>query len=605
MIRRQFAALLLLLTLVVPYTAFAQQPQQEDPMIARIKDEGMNHSQVMQTLSYLTDVIGPRLTASPGMKRSNEWTRDTLTKWGLQNAHLESWGPFGRGWSLKRFSAQVSSPMDIPLIAYPKAWSPSVKVVPEMPAAPPTGRRNATLSTAPPAVGNTVTADVVFMDAKTESDLDKYKGQLKGKIVLLSQPVEVKAMFEAPGRRQDEKSLLALANALPPGAGGGFGGGGGGGRGPNGPQMSAQERAQQQFQQAVFTAKRWNMLLDEGAAVAVDVSPRGSGGTLFVQSATVAPPIPKTIEDMRPGILPRMSPYDPKSEGKMIPQITVAPEHYNRMIRMIQQGEKLKMTVDLAVEYQDADNMGYNTVAEIPGTDLKDEIVMLGGHMDSWHSGTGATDNGAGVAVAMEAVRILQTLGLKPRRTIRIALWTGEEQGLLGSRAYVAQHFGKLEGGPQFGGGGGGNANAAPAKLTTMPDYEKFSGYFNLDNGTGKIRGVYLQGNAGVRELFARWLMPFRDMGASTITISNTGGTDHQSFDGIGLPGFQFIQDEIEYDTRTHHSNQDLFDRIQADDMKQAATIMAAFVYNTAMRDEKLPRKPAPGTRATSTTTNQ
>ncbi|HEX3144693.1 MAG TPA: M20/M25/M40 family metallo-hydrolase [Pyrinomonadaceae bacterium] len=605
MIRRQFAALLLLFTLVVPYTAFAQQPQQEDPMIAKIKDEGMNRSQVMQTLSYLTDVIGPRLTASPGMKRSNEWTRDTLAKWGLQNAHLEAWGPFGRGWSLKRFSAQVSSPMDIPLIAYPKAWSPSVKVVPDMPAAPPTGRRNATLSTAPPPVSNTVTADVVFMDAKTESDLDKYKGQLKGKIVLLSQPVEVKAMFEAPGRRQDEKSLLALANALPPGAGGGFGGGGGGGRGPNGPQMSPQERAQQQFQQAVFTAKRWNMLLDEGAAVAVDVSPRGSGGTLFVQSATVAPPIPKTIEDMRPGVLPRMSPYDPKSEARMIPQITVAPEHYNRMIRMIQQGEKLKMTVDLAVEYQDADNMGYNTVAEIPGTDLKDEIVMLGGHMDSWHSGTGATDNGAGVAVAMEAVRILQTLGLKPRRTIRIALWTGEEQGLLGSRAYVAQHFGKLEGGPQFGGGGGGNANATPAKLTTLPEYEKFSGYFNLDNGTGKIRGVYLQGNAAVRELFARWLMPFRDMGASTITISNTGGTDHQSFDGIGLPGFQFIQDEIEYDTRTHHSNQDLFDRIQADDMKQAATIMAAFVYNTAMRDEKLPRKPAPGARATSTTTNQ
>jgi Zn-dependent M28 family amino/carboxypeptidase len=225
--------------------------------------------------------------------------------------------------------------------------------------------------------------------------------------------------------------------------------------------------------------------------------------------------------------------------------------------------------------------------------------------MDSWHSGTGATDNGAGVAVAMEAVRILQTLGLKPRRTIRIALWTGEEQGLLGSRAYVAQHFGKLEGGPQFGGGGGGgNANATPAKLTTLPEYEKFSGYFNLDNGTGKIRGVYLQGNAGVRELFARWLMPFRDMGASTITISNTGGTDHQSFDGIGLPGFQFIQDEIEYDTRTHHSNQDLFDRIQADDMKQAATIMAAFVYNTAMYGEKLPRKPAPGARATTTTTN-
>jgi carboxypeptidase Q len=611
MIRRQFAALLLLFTLVVPYTAFAQQPQQpaDDPMIAKIKDEGMNRSQVMQTLSYLTDVIGPRLTASPGMKRSNEWTRDTLTKWGLQNAHLESWGPFGRGWSLKRFSAQVVSPQDIPLIAYPKAWSPSVKVVGEMPAKPATtSRRNATLSTPPPPVSNTVTADVVFLDARNEADLDKFKGQLKGKIVLLSQPVEVKALFEAPGRRQDEKSLLALANALPPGQGGGFGGGGGGGRGAGGQQMTPQQRQQQQFDQAVFTAKRWNMLVDEGAAVAVDVSPRGTGGTMFVQSATAAPPIPKSLEDMRPGALPRVSVYDPKSEAKIVPQITVAAEHYNRLIRMMQQGEKLKMTVDLAVEYQDADNMGYNTIAEIPGTDLKDEIVMLGGHMDSWHSGTGATDNAAGVSVAMEAVRILQTLGIKPRRTIRIALWTGEEQGLLGSRAYVAQHFGKVEGGPQFGGGGGGgggNANATPAKLTTLPEYEKFSGYFNLDNGTGKIRGIYLQGNRAVRELFASWLMPFRDMGASTITISNTGGTDHQAFDGIGLPGFQFIQDEIEYDTRTHHSNQDVYDRIQADDMKQAATIMAAFVYNTAMRDEKLPRKPAPGARATTTTSNQ
>lgn len=612
MIRRQFAALLLLFTLVVPYTAFAQQPQApaEDPIIAKIKDEGMNHSQVMQTLSYLTDVIGPRLTASPGARHANEWTRDTLTKWGLQNAHLEAWGPFGRGWTLKRFSAQVTSPQDIPLIAYPKAWSPSVKAPMDMPATPATGRRNATLTAALPVPSNTVTADVVFMDAKTEADLDKYKGQLKGKIVLISQPVEVKAMFDAPGRRHDEKSLLALANAAPPGQGGGFGGGAGvfGGRGPNGQPLTAQERQQQQFQQAVFTAKRWNMLLDEGAAVVVDVSPRGSGGTIFVQSATVVPPIPKSLDEMR--TLPRMSAYDPKSESKMIPQITVATEHYNRMVRMMQQGEKLKMTVDLAVEYQDTDNMAYNTIAEIPGTDLKDEIVMLGGHMDSWHSGTGATDNGAGVAVAMEAVRILQTLGIKPRRTIRIGLWTGEEEGLLGSRAYVKAHFGSLEGGPQFGGGGGlgggGNANATPAKLTTLPEYEKFSGYFNLDNGTGRIRGIYLQGNDAVRPIFRQWLSAFRDIpnqyqwNAQTITISNTGGTDHQSFDGIGLPGFQFIQDEIEYDTRTHHSNQDVFDRIQADDMKQAATIMAAFVYNTAMRDEKLPRKPAPGTRVAS-----
>jgi carboxypeptidase Q len=598
MIRRQFAATFLLLALLVPYAAFGQQPAADpnDPIV-RIKDEGMNRSQVMQTLSYLSDVIGPRLTASPNAKRANEWTRDKLTSWGLQNGHLEAWGPFGRGWTLKHFSAQIIEPQDIPLIAYPKAWSPGVKVMPAVAAPNPKSKKMMMAAPAPPP-GSVVTADVIYLDARTDADLDKYKGQLKGKIVLMSQPVEVKPLFDAPGTRRDEKNLLALANANPPGPGGGFGGGGGP-RGPGGAPMTAQERQQQLFQQTVFTSKRMNMLVDEGAAVVVDVSPRGTGGTIFVQQATVAQPIPKSLEEMR--TLTRLSYYDPKAEAKMVPQITVSAEQYNRMVRMIQQGEKLMMTVDLQVEYQDQDNMGYNTIAEIPGSDLKDEIVMLGGHMDSWHSGTGATDNGAGVAVAMEAVRILQTMGLKPRRTIRIALWTGEEEGLLGSRAYVAQHFGKVEGGPGGGGGGGGfgggggGANATPAKLTTLPEYEKFSGYFNLDNGTGKIRGVYLQGNKGVRDLFSQWLMPFQNMGASTITISNTGGTDHQSFDGIGLPGFQFIQDEIEYDTRTHHSNQDVFDRIQADDMKQAATIMAAFVYQTAMRDEKLPRKPAPG----------
>src|SRR5216110_3066609 len=258
------------------------------------------------------------------------------------------------------------------------------------------------------------------------------------------------------------------------------------------------------------------------------------------------------------------------------------------------------MEVNLAVEYQDQDLNGYNTVAEIPGSDptLKDEIVMLGGHMDSWHSGTGATDNGAGVAVGMEAVRIIQALGLKPKRTIRIALWTGEEEGLLGSRAYVAQHFGKMEtpaASATPSGGDGTPATPAAPVLVKMSDYDKLAGYFNLDNGTGKIRGVYLQGNESIASLFRQWLAPFRDLGAETLSLSNTGGTDHLSFDSIGLPGFQFIQDEIEYDSRTHHSNMDVFDRVQADDMKQAATIMAAFVYNSAMRDDKLPRKPAPG----------
>jgi Zn-dependent M28 family amino/carboxypeptidase len=303
---------------------------------------------------------------------------------------------------------------------------------------------------------------------------------------------------------------------------------------------------------------------------------------------------------------------------KVTPQVVLAKEHYNRLVRMAEQGEKLKMVVDLSVQFHDDDPMSYNTVAEIPGSDLKDEIVMLGGHMDSWHSGTGATDNRAGVSVAMEAVRILQALNLKPRRTIRIALWSGEEEGLLGSRAFVKDHFGKTPSNNMFGPApppatatasaastGNGNGNGATASTkdssdsASKPEFDKFSAYFNLDNGTGKIRGVYMQGNEGVRPIFRKWLQPFRDMGASTLTISNTGGTDHQSFDGIGLPGFQFIQDEIEYGTRTHHSNQDVFDRIQGDDMKQAAVIMAAFIYNAATIDQRLPRKPAPNTEST------
>jgi hypothetical protein len=572
MIRRQLAATLLLLALLVPYAAFGQQPAPQQPAvdpndpIERIKDEGMKRSQVMQTLSYLSDVIGPRLTASPNMKRANNWTRETLEKWGMQNAHLESWGPFGRGWSLKRFSAQVTEPQDIPLIAYPKAWSP--------------------------ATNGAVTGDVVYLDAKSEADLEKYKGKLKGAIVLTQVTRDLKARFEPLGTRRDEKNLLALADAPAPGGGPNRGVGGGGGF-----RLTPEQRAALRF-----NVRKLMFAEEEGAAVLVDGSRAGDGGTIFVQQATVPQPVPEV--PFGPGAPRQKAAYD-KDAPKYLPQIVVANEHYNRIVRMLQAGEKVKMEVNIGVEWQDADPMGYNTVAEIPGSDptLKDEIVMLGGHMDSWHAGTGATDNGAGVAVAMEAMRIIQTLGLKPRRTIRIGLWTGEEQGLLGSAAYVAQHFGKLEpGNPGTVPPGTPNSPpAAPPKLVTTPEYEKFDAYFNLDNGTGKIRGVYLQGNEGVRPLFRQWLMSFRDRpgenvwGANTLSISNTGGTDHLSFDRIGLPGFQFIQDEIEYDTRTHHSNMDVFDRIQADDMKQAATIMAAFVYLTAMRDEKIPRKPAPG----------
>ncbi len=275
------------------------------------------------------------------------------------------------------------------------------------------------------------------------------------------------------------------------------------------------------------------------------------------------------------------------------PQITLAVEHFNRLVRMIQAGEKLKMAVELGVEFHD-NVMGYITIAEIEGADLKDQIVMLGAHLDSWHSSTGATDNGAGVAACMEAVRILKALDLKPRRTIRVGFWTGEEPGSFGTKAYVTEHLGSY---PEpttrpSRGRSTTRPSTQPARnLIKRAEYDKLSAYFNLDNGTGKIRGIYLQGNEAARPIFRRWLTPFADLGASTITLSNTGGTDHIPFDAIGLPGFQFIQDPIEYWSRTHHSNADSFERAQADDLKQASVILATFVYNAAMMDERFPRK--------------
>jgi hypothetical protein len=514
-----------------------------DP-IARIRDEGLNRSHVMATAAYLTDVIGPRLTGSPNLKRANEWTRQKLTEWGLDKSRLEAWGPFGRGWSLERFSAQLIEPYSFPLIAYPKAWSPGVR--------------------------GTLVADVVHLDARDVSDLGRYTGKLKGAVVLVGSPREVKAHFEPEGARRTDTQLLDLANANPGGGGGtGPARGGPGARG-GGPQAPPDVRARLEL-----ARRRLGFLIEEGAAALIDCSTAGDGGTLFVAGAAV----PQTAEGPAgSGGARGVAAWDPRAP-KSLPQLTCSVEHFNRMVRMLQAGGKLRIALELRVRHHDDDLMAYNTVADLPGTDLGDEVVMLGAHMDSWHSGTGATDNAAGVAVCMEAVRILKALDLRPRRTIRVALWSGEEQGLLGSRAYVAQHF------------RGPGEGSSPG--LDKPEHEKLSGYFNLDNGTGKIRGVYLQGNPAVGPIFREWLQPFRDLGAATVSLTSTGGTDHLSFDGVGLPGFQFIQDPVEYPTRTHHSNQDLYDRLQADDLKQAAVIMAAFVYQTAMRDQRLPRKPA------------
>jgi Zn-dependent M28 family amino/carboxypeptidase len=362
-------------------------------------------------------------------------------------------------------------------------------------------------------------------------------------------------------------------------------------------------------------AKKWQMLVAEGAGVVLEPG-RGDGGTLFVQSATV--PAPSGSGGTPFGAARGPRPWATDAPPS-VPQVVLAAEHYNRLVRMIKKGSVVTLQIGVQTKFHDEDLMGQNVIAEIAGTDLKHEIVMIGGHFDAWHSGTGATDNAAGSAVCMEAMRILRAVAAKPRRTIRIGLWSGEEQGLLGSRAYVAEHFGKRVDTPSTGprprateeagtgsasqtqvSSSGGSSEPqrpqrAPGKYELKPNHANFAAYFNLDNGTGKIRGIHMQGNEACRPIFRSWLAPFKDLGASTVSLTNTGGTDHLSFDGVGLPGFQFIQDPIEYETRTHHSNMDVYERVQEDDMKQAAIIMAAFAYQAATRDEKLPRKPLVG----------
>lgn len=558
----KIAAIVALGAILMPPAAFAQQPavQQPSPVlandpIAKIKDEGMNRSQVMATMRHLTDVIGARLTNSPSQRRASNWTKDKLAEWGMQNAKLESWGNFGRGWELKRFSAAVTAPDYMVIRAFPKAWSPSTN--------------------------GAITGDVIFVDATDEAGLEKYKGKLRGAIVLANDARPVKPGFEAAAERRDEKDLLALADA-------------------NGVSGGPQFRfSPEQLAAIRFSGRKQRFFLDEGVAVVLEASQGVDSGTIRVMGASVPPPAPAAAPS--PANQPPTNPFAgggarawDKDAPKILPQLVVETEQYNRLVRLVRGGAAMKMTVDLDVKFHDDDLNGYNTIAEIPGTDLKDEVVMIGAHLDSWHSGTGATDNGAGVTVVMEAMRILQAAGLKPRRTIRVGLWTGEEQGIYGSRGYVTNNFASV-------------AQNSPNELTRQtinggqqiniikkPAYDKFAAYYNLDNGTGKIRGVYMQGNESLRPVFRDWLQPFREMGASTLTVNSTGGTDHLSFDAVGLPGFQFIQDPIEYTTRTWHTTQDVSDRIIEDDLKQSAIIMAAFAYNSAMTDQKLPRKSNP-----------
>jgi carboxypeptidase Q len=502
---------LLAALVVLPLAADWPTPEKIDlDAVYRIKEEGLQRSNVMEIESYLTDVYGPRLTGSPNIREAADWAQGKMKEWGLANVHLENW-PFGRGWQNQRFVAAAVNPRAYPLIGFPKAWTPG---------------------TAGPISGEAVLASI-----QNEKDFETWRGKLRGKFVLTTAMRQVNARFEPLGRRFSEVELTDLAKQ-PSTAGRG-------GRG--GPQAGSQQE---------FQRTRMQFFIDEGAVALLDPSPNGDGGTFFVLGA--------------PGV-----PRDPKSPPQL-PQVVLSIEHYGRIARTLDKKIPVTLQMDIDNRFYDDDLNGFNVLGEIPGTDKADEVVMLGAHFDSWHAGTGATDNAAGSAVMMEAMRILKTTGVKVRRTVRIALWGGEEQGLLGSKAYVKEHF------------------ADPETMQVRPDHAKLSGYFNVDNGTGAIRGVYLQANEAIAPIFQSWMEPFRNIGMTTLAIRNTGGTDHLSFDAVGLPGFQFIQDPVEYDSRTHHSNQDVYERIQADDMMRNAVIVASFVYSTANRDEKLPRKPLP-----------
>jgi carboxypeptidase Q len=543
MFQRKNIVLIIFAALLTPGMALGQTAAPVEDPLARIKDEGMNRSQAMATIRYLTDVIGPRLTNSPGQKRANQWTKQQLEKWGLKNAMVDPWGEFGRGWELKRFYALVTAGEQTTAFrAYPKAWSPSTN--------------------------GPVTSDVVYYDASNDAELEKFKGKLKGAIVLMAPERKINDIFKPTATRQSDEDLAKLENAKPAPP----------------PQPQPAQTDQQKTAQA-FAYKKTKMLFDEGAAVVIDSGFGVDAGTIRVMGANLPPNAPGT--PATPGLRAAS-----KNAPATIPQLVAEVEQYNRLVRLIQQGVSVKMTVDLQAQFYEDDLQGYNTIAEIPGTDLKDEVVMVGAHLDSWHSGTGATDNGAGSTVAMEAVRIIQASGLKPRRTIRIGLWTGEEQGLLGSRGYVAKNLATI--------GDGSDAaffstfsGATPA-VNRKPAHDKFAAYYNLDNGTGQIRGIYLQGNEQLRSTFKDWLSSFKDWNATTVTISDTGGTDHLPFNAVGLPAFQFIQDPIEYFTRSWHTTQDVSDRILEEDLKRSAVIMAAFAYNSAMTDQKLARKGSP-----------
>ncbi len=508
----------------MPTLAFAQQEKVDAPMVARIREEGMSRSQVMDHISWLADVYGPRLTGSPNIEQAGAWAQKAMRDWGLANVHEERWA-FGKGWSLQRFSASLVAPQMQPMIAMPKAWSAGTN--------------------------GSITADVVRPVIESEADFAKYRGTLRGKIVL-TQPLRAVRMLD--GRivlRMTDKEIAEALTEPAPAAGRG---------------AAAGPRAVATLQRQIddfYKAEGVVALLDRGAdadssAGGSDLSwvtQRTDGGTIFVGAGGTRD----------------------STAGSGLPQVTLAVEHYNRMLRILDRKVPVRVQLDIGVQFFDETTpRGFNLIAEIPGTDtaLKDEYVLIGSHFDSWHSGTGATDNATGSAAMMEAMRILKAIGAKPRRTIRIALWGGEEQGLLGSNAYVREHLGDAR------------------TMALKPEHAKLVAYYNIDNGTGKIRGVWMQGNKAIEPVFRAFTAPMADLGVNILGPRSVASTDHGPFDALSIPAFQFVQERYEYNSRTHHSNMDVVDRVQPDDMKQMATVVATMAYLTAMREQALPRKP-------------
>jgi hypothetical protein len=514
-------------------------------MYARIREEGLLHSHVMDYGSALADDIGPRLTGSPNMAKANAWTRDQLTAMGCVNAHLDDWGEFGMGWQQLNTWVRMTAPDTAVFIAQATPWSP--------------------------ATNGPVTAEATWVNIQTDDDFAKYQGKLAGKIILLGEMRPVPPVDAALFERYTDQQLADLAT-YPIGESDGL-------------SPAMRDRLRTYVQRMRLTDKLIQFLADEKVAAVIRPSRDaehggGSGGTIFDDH----------------GASMGRTPYIRGHEMK-VPTVVMAIESYGRVYRLLQAHVPVSLEMDVETKFTGDHEHGYDTVAEIPGTDpdLKDQVVMVGGHLDSWIAGTGATDNGAGSIVAMEVMRILTALKVQPRRTIRIALWSGEEEGLFGSRGYAKEHFGSAPVStsadqaalPEF-------MRRPSGPLELKPEQRQISGYFNLDNGSGKIRGVYLQENTLVAPIFAQWIEPLKDLGVTTLTLRNTGGTDHLSFDAVGIPGFQFIQDSLDYESRTHHSNQDVYERLQPGDLKQAATVEAIFVYNAAMRDQMLPRKPLP-----------